>query len=525
MASRIEPEPSLSALARPWRALLDLRPTFALAAAWLTTAGHTMNFREMDAARGWILAEGYSLHSIYLLTIALTLLAAPDLVPRFGSYRLVAAGLVLLASGSAVNGLFLHAPVGFLEIGRVLAGIGSGFVIQNAPRLHPPGRMVHVQWAGIILPATGPAVIASASYSYGWASWQDGFLFEGVLALVALAAILSIAKPLDPASQPIHSLSYWPAVAIGAVALWYVMHWGQLHGWLEGSDIVVALLVAALAFNAALWIAWPRLNPAAMREGLPRLLLIAYGGFVQFFNVSDMGVYGGLLVNFSPFMRSWLVWSLPLGAAVAFAVERLVWQTRSPGYGGAAFGLLVLAGGMALSHQTTMNWPFWQVLNTVEFNWFAAPQHWQLALPRSLMGFGSAMVLLSMTRHASLDPQREARIRPFLEPAQFAGGALSIGVLVSYLLIGHQIEYSYAADRGYIQSVEQNDRRLRLADALASGGSRHANREAETLLFRGVNYVADNLVFAEIYGGFFVVSSALAGCALLARFLERRGRG
>ena len=37
-----------------------------------------------------------------------------------------------------------------------------------------------------------------------------------------------------------------------------------------------------------------------------------------------MGVYGGLLVNFSPFMRSWLIWSLPIGAATALAVGRLV---------------------------------------------------------------------------------------------------------------------------------------------------------------------------------------------------------
>ncbi len=57
--------------------LLTLRPAFALAAVWLTTAGHTASFREMDAARGWVTAEGYSLHSIYLLAITLTLLAAP----------------------------------------------------------------------------------------------------------------------------------------------------------------------------------------------------------------------------------------------------------------------------------------------------------------------------------------------------------------------------------------------------------------------------------------------------------------
>ena len=524
MASRNESGPSGGMLARCWRALLDLRPTFALAAAWLTTAGHTMNFREMDAARGWITTEGYSLHSIYLLTIALTLLAAPDLASRFGSYRLVGGRPAVSAFGSAINGIFINAPMGFLEIGRVLAGIGCGFVIQNAPRLHPPDRMAQVQWVGIILPPVGPVVIAFVSYNSEWSSWEGGFLFEGILALFALAVILSIAKPLAPEPERFSSLGYWPVAAIGAVAVWYVMHWGQLHGWLEGSDIFAALLVAAVAFNAVLWIVWPRLDPAAMREGIPRLFLIAYGGFVQYFNASDIGVYGGLLVNFSPFMRSWLIWSLSLGAATAFAFDRLVWRGRSPGYAGAAFGLLVLAGGMALSHWTTLNWPFWQVLNTVEFNWFAAPQHWQLALPRFLMGFGSAMVLLSMIGHASRDPESEARIRPFLQVAQFSGGALAIGVLATYLLVGHQIHYSYTADRGFIQSVEQDDRRQRLANALASGGSTQSDRQAETLLFRGVNYEADNLIFADIYGGFFVASSALAALCLLGWFVERRGR-
>ena len=59
--------------------LLVLRPAFALAAVWLTTAGHTASFREMNAARGWTTTEGYGLHTIYLLAITLTLLAAPRL--------------------------------------------------------------------------------------------------------------------------------------------------------------------------------------------------------------------------------------------------------------------------------------------------------------------------------------------------------------------------------------------------------------------------------------------------------------
>ena len=222
-----------------------------------------------------------------------------------------------------------------------------------------------------------------------------------------------------------------------------------------------------------------------------------------------MGVYGGLLVNFSPWMRSWLIWSLTIGSTAALALGRIVWQKRSPGFAGAALGLLVLAGGMSLSHYNTMNWPFWSLLNTVEFNWFAAPQHWQLAPPRFLMGFGSGMVLLAMTTRTSPDPLREARIRPLLQVAQFAGGTLSVGVLVTVLLAAHQLQYSYVADRGFIQAVERGDRNSRLAAHLATAGAGAAARQAEALEFRAVNYEADNLVFATIYGGFLVASLVL----------------
>ncbi len=67
--------------------LLVLRPAFALAAVWLTTAGHTASFREMTAARGWVTAESYSLHSIFLLAITLTLLVAPRLAPLTAAIR------------------------------------------------------------------------------------------------------------------------------------------------------------------------------------------------------------------------------------------------------------------------------------------------------------------------------------------------------------------------------------------------------------------------------------------------------
>ncbi len=494
--------------------LLALRPAFALVAAWLTTAGHTASFREMNAARGWVTAEGYSLHSMFLLAITLTLLAAPRLARRFGSYPLVVTGLAMLAGGSIANGVLLHAPRELLLLGRVVAGIGAGLVIHSAPRILPAGQERRVAWAGIVLPAAGPVVIALAVEWSPWWSWQGGYLFELVLATLSLAVVLSIADPpdldRDSPAGPVGRLDYLPAAAVAALSVWYVMHWGQLHGWLEAPDITAAIFVGAVALSVVLWMVWPRLDPSTLREALPRLGLIAYGGFTQYFNSLDMGVYGGLLVNFSPQMRSWLILSLPVGSATALALGRIIWQKRSPGYAGAALGLLVLAGGMSLSHHNTMNWPFWSLLNTVEFNWFAAPQHWELALPRFLMGFGSGMVLLAMTTRTSQEPLREARIRPLLQVAQFAGGTLSVGVLVTVLLAEHQLQYSYVADRGFIQAVERGDRNSRLAAHLLSPGAGTSQRRAEALEFQAVNYEADNLVFATIYGGFLVASLVLA---------------
>jgi MFS family permease len=506
--------------------VLARRPIFALAAAWLTTAGHTASFREMNAARGWVTAQGYGLHSIFLLAITLTLRAAPRLARRTGSYPLVVGGLAMLAAGSFVNGLLLHAPFELLLFGRVVAGIGAALVIRSAPRILPAGMENRVAWASIVLPAAGPVVIALAVEWSPWWSWQGGYLFELVLALLSLAIVLSITAPpdldRDSPPSPAESLGYLPAAVVAALSVWYVMHWGQLHGWLEGPDIVAAMIVGTVALSAVLWIVWPRLDPGMLRDAVPRLGLMAYGGFVQYFNSLDMGVYGGLLLNFSPWMRSWLIWSLTLGSTAALALGRILWRTRSPGYAGAALGLVVLAGGMWLSHWNTVNWPFWSVLNTVEFNWFAAPQHWQLAPARFLMGFGSGMVLLAMTTCASADPRREARIRPLLPVAQFAGGTLSVGVLATVLLAVHQIHYSYVADRGYIQSVELGDRDSRLAAYVATVGAGAAARQAEALEFRAVNYEADNLVFASIYGGFLVSSLLLAvicGVSALSRYL------
>lgn len=506
-----------------WRQLAAAsRPLAALTAVWLTTSGHTSNFRELNAAHGWISSEGYSLHSAYLFSIALILLPAPWISRHLGNYATAVIGLTVLAGASLANGLLLNVPWSFFILGRVSAGTGAGLVIFAAPKLIDPSWARQAAWAAVLLPPLGPPVIAAASILYGWSSWEGGFLFEGLLALFGLALLVSMKPPPEPSQEGIPAPLFLPALALGTACLWYLLHWGQLSGWLESGHVWLALAFGVVGYTAVVVISWPRLERGVVLSTVPRLILVGYAGFAQYFNVSDMGVYGGLLVNFSAWQRSMLVWSLSLGAASALALGEFLWRGRPPRLSGALFGLLVLAGGMALARRTTLSWPFWSVLNTWEFNWFPAPQFWELAPARFMMGFGSALVLFSGMTNASPAPAVEIRIRPRLLEAQFVGGAISIGVLATALLAGHQLEYAYATDRGFIQAQEVAERTDILTTALTDAGQPLARRQAELLMYRAVNYQADNLLFADIYAGFLITSLGLAALVLVGMFVRRK---
>ena len=106
-----EPRRHPGVLKRALADLLVLRPAFALAAAWLTTAGHTASFREMNAARLGD-GRGYSLHSIFLLAITLDAARLTTSARVWGSYPLVVAGLTMLGAGSLVNGVLLERTAG-----------------------------------------------------------------------------------------------------------------------------------------------------------------------------------------------------------------------------------------------------------------------------------------------------------------------------------------------------------------------------------------------------------------------------
>ena len=503
-----------SAASRAWDYLLAGRPLLPLAVVWLTTAGHTMNFREMGIGKGWVAADVYSLHSVYLVSIALVLLACPALGQHFSCRGLTRTGLAIMAAGSFLNGIYTYAPLSVFLAGRMMAGVGAGLVIYFAPRLLDIRWENPTTWASILLPVAGPAVIAGASMLYGWSAWEWGFLVEGASALLSLVVLLSMAEaPELPPPPPRGSLAFLPFLVLGSAALLYCLHWGQLHGWLESLDIVVAVASGTLFLALALL---SGLSPARLprfERGLdsPASVLLWRRGSVfprhdhdhlqrpacQLQSVA--AVLAGLVD--APGRRD-----QPGGRATGDCGgggSRL-------GLPGAIVGLLILAGGMFSLHETTLDWPYWQIQNVVDLNWFQAPQHWELAPGRFLVGLGIGLFMFAMDTMFSPDPEREETIRPFLLVTQFFGGGIGIGLLISFLLISHPIQYSYVADRDYIQAEEFAERRAVLRDALNQAGEPAPDRQAEVLLYRTVNYESDNLVFAEIYATFMVASLGLA---------------
>ncbi|WP_406695443.1 MFS transporter [Singulisphaera sp. Ch08] len=506
--------------------LLAGRPMVALVAVLLTTGGHTMNLREMGVSQGWVAAEVYALQSCYLVSLALMMLACPALSQRWSCRGLTQSGLVLAVVGSLLNVLELGEPLSLFLVGRVVAGAGAGMVIYFAPHLLARRWQVAVAWAAILCPVAGPGAVSIATMMYESSDWQYGFLFEGVAAAIGLAALLSMAEtPESPARTPRGSLAYLPGLVVAAAALIYGLHWGQLHGWLESDDIVAATATCVCALCVSLGLAWPHLDWDVLRENWTRLALFFFGGMCQFFHGYIMNIYGGMIVNLSSWQRTWLIWPLPIGIAVSLAFSRLRWRHHRVvlGLPGTIVGLMLLAGGLHLCYQQMMEWPYWDIRDVVDLNWFPAPGQWELAPGRFLMGLGIGLFMVAMDTQFSPDPEREETVRPFLNFVQFLGGGIAAAVLINFLIIGHKIHYSYSADRDTIQAEELSERGNLLSGMLRQTGQTAPEHSAEVMMYRFVNYEADNLVFATIYAIFFLTAIALAGF-FVALWIWRRLR-
>jgi hypothetical protein len=323
----------------------------------------------------------------------------------------------------------------------------------------------------------------------------------------------------SPPRAPRGSLAYLPGLIVASAALLYILHWGQLHGWLEDPDIALWSAVFIVASAASLSLAWPWLDWRLLRENWIRLALFFFGGMCQFFHAYIMNVYGGTMVNLSSWQRAWLIWPLPTGIAASLIVASLIAPRLRPRHHGrsilglpaAIVGLLLLSGGLYSCYQQMMEWPYWEIRDAIDLNWFPAPGHWELAPGRLLMGMGIGLFMVAMDPQYSPAPERVEPIRPFLNIVQFIGGGIAAAVLINFMIIGHKVHYSYSAERDAIQAEELLQRWNLLTNVLRESGQDAPEQAAQFLMYKFVNYEADNLVFATIYAAFLLASLCTAG--------------
>lgn len=527
-----DPPTGRAILARTRKVLLAGRPMVGLVAVLLTTGGHTMNLRELGASQGWVADEVYALQTCYLLSLALTMLAGPNLGQRFTSRNLIQWGLVLAVIGSIMNVIEVWEPLYTFLAARVVAGVGAGLVIFFTPTLLGSHWKGPVAWALILCPVAGTGAISAATMMYESSEWRYGFGFEGAMAAVGLIALLSMGKIRELRPRPPQgTLAYLPALVVAAAALVFVLHWGQLHGWLESPDIATATAVFILASAVSLTLMWHQLNWTVLGENWLRLVLYFFGGMCQFFYGYLMNVYGGTLVNLSSWERALLIWPLPIGIAVALTVGGIALPHLHRIHGRvivslptAIVGLLSLSGGLYLCYSQMLEWPYWSIRDVAELNWFPAPGSWELAPGRFLMGLGIGLFMSAMDTQFSPDPHREKTVRPFLNVFQFCGGALAAAVLVNFLSIGQKVHYSYSSERDTIQAAELQERVQMWTDVLRQAGHADPEASARVLLYRFINYESSNLVFATIYAAFMLAALGVAGLCIwvwLWRHLHR----
>lgn len=359
-----------------------------------------------------LLQAGFLLSLVQLAGMTLGLLVglAAD---RLGPRRVMLAGLLLLALGSALGAM---APsVGVLLGTRVLEGLGFLLAVLPAPGLlrqrvqHPPTLARALGWWGAYMPLGTALALLLGAPLMAWLDWRGAWWVLSALSLLA-AGLLVWRVPADPRQTGVSSgaAPLWPrlqrtltARAPWLVALAFFLYSGQwlavvgflptIYSQAGYSGAAVGLLTAlAAGINMAGNIGAGRLRARGAQPGL--LLTVAYV-------------------------------AMALGAMVAFAaVGHPVWQYLAvllfSGVGGlipgTLFGLAVALAPGDDTVSTTVGWmqqlsSLGQFLGPPVVAWLAMRVGgWELTWVAtggcSVLGVGLAVLLQRAWVHRTAPP-------------------------------------------------------------------------------------------------------------------------
>jgi len=439
--------PTETPAAAGWRDVIvgERLPRFALicAGVWLNAAETMMTATIMPSVAadirgyawfGWVVA-------IYLVGSIVAGASAGRLALRFGLKRSLALGGVTYAIGCAAGAL---APsIGFFIAGRLLQGIGGGWVVGLSfvavTRLFPQGLWSRVLsalagvWgvASLISPLVG-GLFAQAGFWRG-AFWL--FAAQGVL-FVAAAAVLVPARSADEEAPPAGRISI-PALATLTAAILAIGAAG-LTGGIAASLLLAATGVGLLALffvlNARSAAPLVPAEAADPRTGTGAGLMVIFcmcagtASITAYLPALVQALYGA-----SPILAGYILvseamaWTIAAFLVAGRANSGAFIRTGGAGIviGVAIFALLVPRGGLWLT-------PICTVVEGASF------------------GILWAFNIARLVANAPADEQAIASSSaPTMQSIGTAVGSAASGVIANFLGFGHGLDLERARAGGF----------------------------------------------------------------------------
>ena len=395
---------------------------------------------------------------VYACVFAGLLLIAGSVGDRFGRKRVLMAGLIIFAFGSAYSAF--SDSVTTLISARAIMGVGAACIMPATLSIitdvfREPSEQARA--IGIWSGTTGLG-IAIGPIAGGWLLshfwWGSVFLINVPVACVgALAALLWIPESRDSSKRPLDFFGAALSTSGLAMLLWSIIE-APLRGWDSGSVLAVGL--AALVILGG-FVAWER------RASHPMLVLEAFGNrrFSIAMAAVALAVFAlmGALFVLTQYLQFSLGYSalatgvriLPIAAVLAAAA--LV-STRLDRWLGTkvvvAAGLVIVASGL------------WQLTTLTASSGFA-----QALGGMVLLGLGAGFIIAPATASVmgSLPRERAGVGSATNSTSLQVGGALGVAVIGSVLssryqsslipvLSGRSVPAAYEYDVGQARHVD-----------------------------------------------------------------------
>jgi EmrB/QacA subfamily drug resistance transporter len=368
---------------------------------------------------------------VYACVFAGLLLIAGSVGDRFGRKRVLLAGLMIFAAGSAYSAF--SDSITTLISARAIMGVGAACIMPATLSIitdvfrepSEQARAIGV-WSGTtgLGIAIGP-IAGGWLLSHFW--WGSVFLINVPVACVgALAALLWIPESRDSRKRPLDLFGAALSTSGLAMLLWSIIE-APLRGW-DSTSVLAAGLGALVILGG--FVAWER------RASHPMLVLEAFGNrrFSIAMTAVALAVFAlmGALFVLTQYLQFSLGYSalatgvriLPIAAVLA--ASALV-STRLDRWLGTkvvvAAGLVIVASGL------------WQLTTLTSSSGFA-----QALMGMVLLGLGAGLIIAPATASVmgSLRRERAGVGSATNSTALQVGGALGVAVIGSVLSSRYQ---------------------------------------------------------------------------------------